>query len=203
MAGTPQNTVPGSLASADPEQAVGRLVQIIRQERPHVITAYNETGTYGHPDHLAVNRITLQAFGDAGRGDRYPDLRLPPWQPRKLYYQAIPVSRIRKMGEFMEKRAKQLGVDPETMGTEDQKITTWIDIREVLETKFSAIRCHRSQIGENSFFDQFPESQRRVLFGFECFVWVAGQDKPNSRETDLFEGISRNEAMTPVEPIQR
>ncbi len=190
MAGTPENHRPGAFAAANPEEATRRLVQIIRQERPHVISTYNENGTYGHPDHIAVNRITARAFEGAGRKDRYSDLDSPPWQPLKLYHQAIPLSRIRKMAEYMKRRARQLGVDPESMGTPDEAVTTWIDIRDVLKEKFAAIRCHKSQIGENSFFNQFTERERKELFGFEYFVWVAGQGRPSQRETDLFQGLS-------------
>lgn len=189
MAGRPENKSPGAFSAADLEEATGRLVQIIRQEKPHVITTYNENGTYGHPDHVMVNRIAVRAVKDAGQIDRYPDLNLPLWEPAKLYYQAIPLSRIRKLGEFMRSRAQQLDIDPESMGTEDRAITSWIDVREVLEEKFAAIRCHKSQVGENSFFNQFTESQRKELFRFECFIWVAGGRKPQRKETDLFEGL--------------
>ncbi len=189
MAGRPENKLPGAFAAADPEEAVGRLVEIIRMEKPHVITTYNENGIYGHPDHVMVNRVTVRAFEEAGRVDRYPHLRLEPWQPLKLYYQVIPLSRIRRLGEIMRSRAKQLEIDPESMGTDDDTITTWIDIRDFVKEKFAAIRCHKSQIGENSFFRQFTESQRNELFGFECFIWMAGRNRPSKKETDLFEGL--------------
>jgi LmbE family N-acetylglucosaminyl deacetylase len=190
MAGSLENKQPGAFAAADPEEATKRLVRIIRQEKPHVITTYNQKGTYGHPDHIAVNQITMRAFRAASRSDCYQDLGLRPWHPAKLYHQVIPLSRIRKMVGFMKARAEQLGIDPEFMGTEDQTIHTWVDIRNVLEDKFAAIRCHKSQVGENGFFDQFTESQRRELFGFECFIWVAGNVKPREKESDLFEGIN-------------
>lgn len=193
MVGSPENNHPGSLATADPEEATRRLVRIIQEERPHVITTYNERGTYGHPDHIAVNRITLKAFEVAGQADHHSDSAWSPWNPAKLYYQAIPLSRIRRMVGFMKNRAEELGIDPESMGTPDEAITTWVDIRDVLDEKFAAIRCHRSQIGESSFFNQFTEHQRRELFGFECYRWVTGDIKPKDREADLFEGI----ALTP------
>jgi len=186
MAGTPENTAPGAFAAADMEEATRRLVAIIRQEKPDVITTYNENGTYGHPDHITVNRVTVRAFEDAGRVDRFKELTSEPWQPFKLYYQATPLSRIRKMGQIMRSRAEQLSVDPESMGTEDERITTWVDIRDVIKHKFAAIQCHSSQVGENSFFNRFDEKEREALFGSECFVWVAGSERPKGREDDLF-----------------
>jgi LmbE family N-acetylglucosaminyl deacetylase len=174
------------------EEAARRLVRIIRAEKPHVITTYNENGTYGHPDHITVNRVTVQAFKDAGRVDRFKELASEAWQPLKLYYQAIPISRIRKMGEIMRSRAEQLSVDPESMGTEDERITTWVDIRDVIKHKFAAIQCHKSQVGENSFFNRFSENEKETLFGSECFVWVAGSERPKGREDDLFTFPSQN-----------
>ena len=189
MAGTPENKLPGAFASADLGEATRLLVHIIRKEKPHVITTYNEKGTYGHPDHITVNQITVRAFEAVDRPECYPDPALRPWQPLKLYYQAIPLSRIRKMSEIMKNRAQKLDIDPESMGKEDEAITTWVDIRDVLKEKLSAILCHSSQVGENSFFNRLKESQFEEIFGFECFIWVGGHSKPGRRETDLFEGI--------------
>lgn len=197
MAGRPENSAPGAFAGVDPKEAVARLVQIIRQEKPHVITTYNENGTYGHPDHIMVNRVTVRAFEEAGRADRYSDLNLEPWQAVKLYYQAIPLSRMRRLGEIMRRRANQLDIDPESMATEDQAVTTWVDIQDVVKQKFAAIRCHKSQVGENSFFNQFTESQREELFGFECFISVGGETRPKQRESDLFEGL-RGDGKSPL-----
>jgi len=89
----------------------------------------------------------------------------------------------------MSQRANQLNIDPDTMGTRDEAITTWIDIRDFLKEKFEAIQCHKSQIGENSFFGQFTQSQREELFGFECFVLTKHQNNPGLKETDLFKGL--------------
>ena len=44
MAGTPANNHPECLAQADLDEATGRLVRLIRQSRPHVITCYDENG---------------------------------------------------------------------------------------------------------------------------------------------------------------
>ena len=93
MAGTEANQDPRNFHNADPQEATGRLVRIIRQERPQVIVTDNERGSYGHPDHLAANRTTLAAFDAAGDATQYPDSGTVPWQPQKLYYTAF--ARIR------------------------------------------------------------------------------------------------------------
>src|SRR5947208_13163710 len=62
MAGTPENQDPLSLAQASAAEVVGKLVGIIRQFRPQVMATFDETGGYGHPDHIAVYRHTTSAF---------------------------------------------------------------------------------------------------------------------------------------------
>jgi LmbE family N-acetylglucosaminyl deacetylase len=57
MAGTPANTHPACLAQANLHEATGRLVRLIRELRPHVLTCYDENGGYGHPDHITVHRF--------------------------------------------------------------------------------------------------------------------------------------------------
>src|SRR6266542_624399 len=55
---TPENKDPRSFASADLDEAVGRLVSVIRRERPQVIVTYGDDQQgYPHPDHLRVHDI--------------------------------------------------------------------------------------------------------------------------------------------------
>ena len=56
------------------DEAVGRLVAIIRRDRPQVIVTYGDDQRhYAHPDHLQVHDITLPAFDRAGDPDWYPE----------------------------------------------------------------------------------------------------------------------------------
>jgi len=69
---------------------------------------YDENGFYGHPDHINANRITVRAFARAGDPAAYAKQGLEPWQPAKLYYTAVPRSR---MAEFGRKLAEH-GIRP-------------------------------------------------------------------------------------------
>ena len=71
MAGWETNNHPDCLAQADLHEATGRLVRLIRECRPHVITCYDEQGGYGHPDHIQVHRMTVAAFHAAGEATQY------------------------------------------------------------------------------------------------------------------------------------
>jgi len=84
MIGTPSNDNPASFHLADPEEALGRLVRLIRQHRPQVLVTYTEKGGYGHPDHIKCHQLTVAAYDAAGDTGRFPEAG-EPWTPSKLY----------------------------------------------------------------------------------------------------------------------
>ncbi len=81
MPDSPANNDPRSFAKAPLDEAVGRLVAVIRRTRPQVVVTYppNQNG-YPHPDHLRVNEISEAAFDAAPDPERYPEAG-PAWQP--------------------------------------------------------------------------------------------------------------------------
>lgn len=194
MAGTLANTHPECLAQADLYEATGRLVRLIREIRPHVLTCYDEQGGYGHPDHIQVNRITVAAFHAAGDAWQYAGMGLAPWQPQKLYYTAYPRSYIltryailRSMGEPTP--LDRPDFDPNKVGTPDELITTQVDIRPYLARKVDALRCHRSQVSPDWWYFRLPSDQLLQYFGREFFVRVASHVAVNGTEDDLFVGL--------------
>ncbi|MBV9660926.1 MAG: PIG-L family deacetylase [Acidimicrobiales bacterium] len=105
MAGQEANSDPRSFAAAPLDEAVERLVRVIRREKPQVIITYppDQSG-YPHPDHLRVNEISEIAFDAAGDPDLYPDAG-PVWQPLRLCYVRWSVKRMRAMHDkFLELR---------------------------------------------------------------------------------------------------
>ncbi len=102
---------------ANLDEAIGRLVFLVRTYRPDVMTTYNEFGGYGHPDHIRTHLVGVGAFARAGDPAWYPEQLAPehggtgasvadgglaPWAPAKLYEQAFPASVRRAMQERME-----------------------------------------------------------------------------------------------------
>ncbi len=108
MPDTPANTDPRSFAMAPLDEAVGRLVRVIRRTKPQVIVTYpKDQSGYPHPDHLRVNEISEVAFDAAADPDRYPEAG-PVWQPLRLCYVAWSVKRMRAMyDKFVE-----MGIEP-------------------------------------------------------------------------------------------
>src|SRR5213082_2848103 len=101
MAGTQENQDQRSLAQANAAEVVGKLVAIIRQFRPQVMVTFDETGGYGHPDHIAIYRHTTSAFYAAADAVQYPE-HGPAHLVSKLYYSAFPRSAIRQIAEWMQ-----------------------------------------------------------------------------------------------------
>ena len=59
MPDTEANARPDNFANAPLDEAVGRLVEVIRRERPQVLVTYgDESAFYRHPDHLRVHEIS-------------------------------------------------------------------------------------------------------------------------------------------------
>ncbi|MBI4498643.1 MAG: N-acetyl-1-D-myo-inositol-2-amino-2-deoxy-alpha-D-glucopyranoside deacetylase [Chloroflexi bacterium] len=194
MAGTPDNDHPASFHRADLDEAAGRLVALIRRFRPQVVVGDNEHGTYGHPDHIKANRVTVAAFHAAGDPARYPEHGLDPWQPLKLYFTAVPRSRFAAMAP----RMAELGLPvpeqrPDTVerpfGTPDELVTTALDVSAYAPTKHRALHAHRTQLGTLGFFTAIPLEHWPEFFGTEYFQRVACLVSAPDREHDLFAGL--------------
>jgi N-acetyl-1-D-myo-inositol-2-amino-2-deoxy-alpha-D-glucopyranoside deacetylase len=70
---------------ADEREAVGALVAIIRELRPHVVVTYDPNGGYGHPDHVHTHTVTVAAVAAAATAD-YPG---EPWTVPKFYWTVL------------------------------------------------------------------------------------------------------------------
>lgn len=103
MIGTPSNDNPASFHLADPEEALGRLVHLIRQHRPQVLVTYNEKGGYGHPDHIKCHQLTMAAYDAAGDAHRFPEAGAA-WAPSKLYATAWSREAWLSLREAMKER---------------------------------------------------------------------------------------------------
>lgn len=81
MAGTPARRHQRFI-DADQREAIGALVAIIRELRPHVVVTYDPRGGYGHPDHIHTHTLTTAAV-TAAASEEHPGR---PWWVPKLYW---------------------------------------------------------------------------------------------------------------------
>ncbi|HEY7105988.1 MAG TPA: mycothiol conjugate amidase Mca [Acidimicrobiia bacterium] len=198
MPDTEHNAHPDNFANADLDEAVGRLVRIIRDERPQVIISYPDAreGGYQHPDHIRVHDIGVLGFDRAGDADWYPDLG-EPWQPLKLYSSGgFSRDRIMKMHEYFITRGEESPFKEwvERMPADrPDTTTTRIDIGDYLHVGRAALLAHRTQVAESMFFFRVPPEVSRELHPYEDFVLerslVDTGTAEGDYETDLFQGI--------------
>jgi LmbE family N-acetylglucosaminyl deacetylase len=152
-----------------PDAVIERVVDVIRQVQPHVVITFNRYGGYGHPDHIAIQRATTQAFHLASDPDYLPG-GLPAYTPQKLYYHGISAFFIRLGVLMMRLRGK----DPRKVGVNEdidlvkildyvEPAHTHIDVKNYLKTWEKANACHASQGGGRRSF--IPRVIRRLLGG--------------------------------------
>ncbi len=191
-----------NFANAPLEEAVGRLVAVIRRERPQVLVTYgDEQSFYKHPDHLRVHEISGPAFDAAGDPARYPEAGAP-WRPSKLYYSGFSFRRIRALHEVYERmgeaspyaeRIAQLPADLDVAPP-----TTFVDVGDFLGHRRNALLAHRTQIDPESHWMTVPDDLLREAFPWEEYV-LASSRLPSAgvhdgSETDLFAGLRLDDA---------
>jgi N-acetyl-1-D-myo-inositol-2-amino-2-deoxy-alpha-D-glucopyranoside deacetylase len=88
MRGTPKRNRQRFI-DADEREAVGALVAIIREQRPHVVVTYDPTGGYGHPDHVHTHTVTTAAVASAGSRAGSDDYPGEPWTVPKFYWTVL------------------------------------------------------------------------------------------------------------------
>jgi LmbE family N-acetylglucosaminyl deacetylase len=220
MMGRPANGDPRSFWQAELDEAVGRLVWFIRRYRPHVMTMYNAFGGYGHPDHIRVHQVSVPAFarsGDpawyagqlapehGGTGPSPEEGGLAPWQPRKLYEQAIPASVRSAMNERLAAAGQRsFWMPPEDATPEqiaefeafagkalvpDEAITTWVDVADVLPLKWEAIKKHVTQISPTNGFLASGFDGWKEFWSREAYILRESRVTTTRHETDLFAGL--------------
>src|SRR5262245_28577376 len=111
---------------ADPREAVGALVAVIRDLRPHVVVTYDPEGGYGHPDHVHAHRVTTAAIA-ASDGNEYPG---EPWTVPKFYWSVISKSAMAAGLDSLEDvppQWKRVSIDEVPFGYPDDVIDAVIE----------------------------------------------------------------------------
>jgi len=182
-----------SFAQAPLDEAVGRLVAIIRREQPQVIITYpDDQSEYPHPDHLRVHEISIVAFEAAGDPDRYPDAG-PPFTPSKLYYSVWPSERFRQIHAKFAELGMTSPFDEKWLSrlTRDEPYTTTIDIEGFGDVRGEALKAHATQVDPTSaFWFGLPPEVMRDIFPMDLFRLAQSRvGSTEVAEDDLFAGV--------------
>ena len=195
MPGTEANEDPTSFAQANLDDAIGRLVAIIRRTKPQVIVTYPEDQSgYPHPDHIRVHDISVPAFDRAGDLNAYPDAG-EPWQPQKLYYSAWSWRRTLAMHEKMV----ELGIESpfaervermKELSPPEDTTTTSVDIADFEDVRRAALLAHETQVDPTSpFWFALPPEVSRTIHPYDDYVLAKSLVDTELPEDDLFAGV--------------
>jgi N-acetyl-1-D-myo-inositol-2-amino-2-deoxy-alpha-D-glucopyranoside deacetylase len=195
MTGTPPRDQQRFI-DADPREAVGALVAIIRDLRPHVVVTYDPDGGYGHPDHIHAHEVTTAAVAASG-GTDYPG---EPWQVPKFYWTVLARSELKtaiaELAE-MDLPADWMLVSAEDFpfGCGDDQIDAVVAAPESRNAKAAALRAHATQVSVDASGRACALSNLVALpiSGTEHYVLVsgeAGERDDRGWETDLLAGLN-------------
>ncbi|MEJ5254507.1 MAG: mycothiol conjugate amidase Mca [Acidimicrobiales bacterium] len=192
MPGSEANQRPEAFANADLDEAVGRLVEVIRRERPQVIITYaDDQEGYPHPDHLMVHAISVPAFERAGDPNWRPELGAP-WQPSKLYYTVWSRERIIATHQKMLELGLESPFDERWFErpSHDDRITTRVPIGDWFDVRLEALLAHATQVDPHSpFWFGLPREVARTVHPFDDYILARSLVDAPVPESDLFAGI--------------
>jgi mycothiol S-conjugate amidase len=194
--GDPRPPLPEGCFALEPlEVATAPLVRLVREFRPHVMTTYNETGGYPHPDHIMTHKVGLAAFEAAPDAAKYPEAG-PAWQPLKLYYdvgfsrpkfvalhEAIVAEGLKSPFEERIQRVTAEDAPP------DRTITTRVDCAKWFDRRDQALLAHATQIDPAGWFFSIPRDLQARVWPTEDFELARSLVETQIPEDDLFAGI--------------
>lgn len=166
MTGWEQNQNPGAFCNASLEEAARRLADVLVEESADVMTIYDWHGGYGHPDHIMVHKVGTRA------GEMVPGVKVfEGTMNRDLIRRSIQMARDAGLV------ADGDGFDPDgpaddgnPFGTPESELNLRVDVGPWVHKKRDAMRCHASQLQDNSFFLSMSEEAFAAMFGAEWFI---------------------------------
>jgi LmbE family N-acetylglucosaminyl deacetylase len=193
MAGTPENDDPECFLRANEEEALEKIVRTVREFRPSVMVTFDETGAYGHPDHLKIERLSIAAFEAASDPARFPEAGVP-WQPARLYYSGFPRSAMMQLVEMVRQLDPShmfAQLDASALSIEDSRITNQIGVSRWRDVKRQARKMHRTQADPEETMTNMPREMIDRWMSTEYYALIAGKPLPDNDEArgDLFAGL--------------
>ena len=197
MQGDPSNEHPDAFINADDGEAIGKVVQLIRQYKPEVVITNDETGGYFHPDHIRCYEIATAAFQAAADPNQYPEFGPEPHQSQRLYYTAISTSWLKPYIWLLRLR----GQDPTTVGVNgdidltrlgypQKSLHAQVDFRQYWDVKVEASAAHASQ-GGGGFSRAVPTWLQKRFFASDTYIRAYPPAPEGFREYDLFNGYRK------------
>jgi LmbE family N-acetylglucosaminyl deacetylase len=172
---------PDAFCNIPLDEVAGRIGDLMNKYQPQVLVTYDDQGAYQHPDHVQASRAAQAAADKTGI-------------PAKVYLSTMRGSTFRKIWEALREAGEEVPnfeSDPERerRGREsEERVTTTVDIRPVLDRKRQALFAHGSQITD-SWFSKISPELTEAAFGYEYFIRTTDTTGTPVPEEDLFAGL--------------
>ena len=130
----------GLLDAADFDELVGRIKEILLDERPQVVATFGPDGITGHRDHIAIGRATDAAFHMARQ--------VPGPGLRRLVHGAVRASTFERWNAERGRRGLQTwdpALEYHLRPVPDEAIDIEVDTRTVASRIVAGLQEHRSQ----------------------------------------------------------
>ncbi|CCM65681.1 MULTISPECIES: mycothiol conjugate amidase Mca [Candidatus Neomicrothrix] len=195
MEGTEPNAHPDNFANAPFDEAVGRLVAMLRREQPQVVITYgDDQRAYGHPDHLRVHEISMPAVEAAADPAYRPELG-DPHQVDKVYSTVWYRKRMEALHHAMEEAGLESPFDEEWRKRwadfdQDHRVTAFVDVSGYYWVRQDALLAHATQVDPNvGFWFGVPDEVADRVEPYDTYVLDHSVVATQSPEHDLFAGV--------------
>jgi mycothiol S-conjugate amidase len=190
----PEPPAEGSFALQPLEVTTEALVRVIRDFRPQVMTTYDESGGYPHPDHLMTHQVSMAAVTAAADAERFPAAG-EPWQVSKLYFNSGRWGNLVKIHQAMLDRGLESPFQEMLDWIAKMPVrlrpptTTDIECAQYFPIRDEALKAHETQVDPEGRWFKVPMDLQQQLAPNEEFT-LAGTTMPSALpETDLFAGL--------------
>jgi LmbE family N-acetylglucosaminyl deacetylase len=183
--------IDGKVGEIDPEEATARIAREIRRIRPQVVVTFGPDGAYGHPDHIAISQFTtaavIRAADPCAIVPGYPE----PHDVAKLYYRIWTEEELQAYVEVFGETT----IDVDSIRRSFFAWPEWAVSAKVSTVGFwanisSAVRQHRSQIGDVAVIDRLSKAGQERLWSAQHFYRAFSTVGPAGvTESDLFGGL--------------
>lgn len=189
--------VDGELDRAAPQEAIGRIVDVVRRVRPQVAVTFDPFGAYGHPDHIAISQFAAAALVEAAdaawRGSGHE--RAPHAVAKFYYFGENQAKWDAYQSAFRRLVSRVDGEERRAVPWPDWALTTWLDTRAQIDTVWRAVQSHETQMAIYKKLGELSPQQHEALWGSRGFYRVYSRvNGGRAREDDLFEGVREESA---------
>lgn len=183
----------GCFAALPLDEAAAPLVDLIREQRPHVLVTYDENGGYPHPDHVRCHEISMAAADSAA--DPGHSAAGEPWAVPKVYYtvgwhkeklQAIHDALLARglespYTEWLEKWVDEPG--------QQDRVTTRVPCGDFYPLRNQALIAHATQVDPGGSWFAVPLDVQQEVWPTEDYQLVRSSVDTEPPEDDLLAGL--------------